>query len=258
MPLYFLSPGIHSTYAKVNRFMQQFKAGLRSESLRRASRVGRIARLLQAGLEERRGNIERQQEFLLEDALPEDSRMSLDLDYLSIPILPQCLPLFADWWQVGGSSVRSDGLPDGLEIANSPYTLRVQVPGGSKARKQSQIGAVFLEELQRDEYMHPVLMPPKSKTDLHIALHSRPMDSDVLARLLTRVLDRCEGRLVVCGYGYKMPAQRFYEEVLTPTWHEIRRSLELHDQNAYRCHITGMQQNRCGNSDNSIRGTWKL
>ena len=36
-------------------------------------------------------------------------------------------------------------------------------------------------------------------------MQSRPMDSDVLARILARVFDRFdEAWLIVCGYGYKV------------------------------------------------------
>ena len=48
-----------------------------------------------------------------------------DIDFLILPLLHHSLALFADFWVLGGSSLRStNDFPEGLELATYPYTLR--------------------------------------------------------------------------------------------------------------------------------------
>ena len=138
--LYFLPPGIHATHMKVQRFMIQFQSGLRAENLRRDIAIRRTFRhMAQAGVPGRASGGARSQQGILASMLPAEDSWGLDLDYISIPILPQVLTLFADWWQVGGTSTRSGkGLPDGLEVANAPCTLRIQVATRKRSSNKLQ------------------------------------------------------------------------------------------------------------------------
>ena len=58
----------------------------------------------------------------------DDWQAMLDLDYLAVPMLPSSLHHMASMWQIGGSSVRGNTFPEGLEMRPiTPFTLRLLV-----------------------------------------------------------------------------------------------------------------------------------
>eukprot|EP00435_Cladocopium_sp_Y103_P010670 s3537_g2.t1 len=64
---------------------------------------------------------------MLSELIPEDALGDRfwDIDFLILPLLHHSLALFADFWMLGGSSLRgTSDFPEGLELATYPYTLR--------------------------------------------------------------------------------------------------------------------------------------
>lgn len=65
--------------------------------------------------------------------LSNENDFHMDCDKIIMQITPNCLPTFAKYWEVGGSSFRGNddhGFPDGLEIVGRlPWTLRVKCRG---------------------------------------------------------------------------------------------------------------------------------
>ena len=75
-----------------------------------------------------------------------------DIDFFLMQVTPTAIPCFEnDWWTLGGSAKRSapgfraDPFPDGLELANEPFTLRVQPPDGTTDAEVAAWGRNLIE-----------------------------------------------------------------------------------------------------------------
>ena len=98
---------------------------------------------------------------LLQPAIAEEH---IDIDMLLLPILPEDVALFADFWCLGGRAERhkASTLPPGLELSDQgPYTLRAQ-PWPKKRKVQEQealarkLGTIIHDALEAQIKLTPI------------------------------------------------------------------------------------------------------
>ena len=92
-----------------------------------------------------------------------------DVDFLTLEVIPQCIPIFSPWWNVGGKAYRlpRDPFPSGLElVANDPFTLRVQLPGSPSDAQVAAWGKLLLEllKLNSPTFNPTLIAPPNTET----------------------------------------------------------------------------------------------
>ena len=143
---------------------------------------------------------------------------------MSMEISPGCLHLFSDSWEVGGSISRpldSDFEP-GLELARAPYTLRLQSRAHQTMDERHkdwlrQTAANIRRWLPAfGPTRHPKLKPPSTVEGQALALArcERSCTAEQLAACLEATTTADNSRLIICRYGVKYPAQRYYQEKL--------------------------------------------
>lgn len=147
-----------------------------------------------------------------------------DVDFIIVEISPASIPCFSPWWTVGGSAKRSvsgnrvDPFPEGLEVANEPFTLRAQPPEGLTQEQVAAWGNRLLQILkQQSPTGNPCLVPP---LDIEVAAKQLSVDARMCSgTALARALGHPSLRgfkLFVARYGMKVAAQDFFENHLMP------------------------------------------
>ena len=147
-----------------------------------------------------------------------------DIDFMSMEISPECLHLFSDSWEVGGSISRpadSDFEP-GLELARAPYTLRLQSRAHQTMDESHQdwlrqTAANIRRRLPTfGPTRHPKLKPPSTREGQALALArcERSCRAEQLAACLEAITTADDSRLIICRYGVKYSAQSFHQEKL--------------------------------------------
>ena len=152
-----------------------------------------------------------------------------DIDCIIMPLIPSALSLVADVWCIGGSPAREPGLPSGLDIANSPWKLRlVPVHGVTSNALGDQLVAAF-----RTLNQHPVLLRPRHPKgrSLYLSSSRRTVHHKLLSDALTMVFQSCQ--LFLCGYGMKMGSRYLHHELIRPVLDHIRDVYG--DEAAERC-----------------------
>ena len=153
-------------------------------------------------------------------------------------ISPHALRHFSAHWILGGRLARNARFPDGLELAShAPFSLRLVVdPDASdngrtrqqvlqRIRAERAAAASELRTLFKASLLgHPVLIEPGAAYAQSRVLSRN--DRMASAHTLAAALEECARaralrgaapfRLVVFGYGMKLPAQEFWESTLWP------------------------------------------
>lgn len=145
-----------------------------------------------------------------------------DVDFLLLQISPAAVPCFSPWWTLGGSAKRvapgnrSDPFPEGLELANEPFTIRAQPPEGMTPAQVAEWGKQLLEILkQQSPTGNPSLVPPLDVevAAKQLAVEPRMCSGTALARAL--IHPTLAGfKIFIARYGMKVDAPEFFNRHL--------------------------------------------
>ena len=148
-----------------------------------------------------------------------------DVDFVSMEISANCIPILADGWEVGGRLGRSPAsdFPFGLEISCSPFTLRVASifhpsmtnEHESMLREAASKLRVFLQAA--GVIGHPILAAPDTlgQQGLQLAKKERFCSGVQLGTAIEQCLPSAEWQLFVCRYGLKIEAGGFFGKLLS-------------------------------------------
>ena len=147
-----------------------------------------------------------------------------DVDFLLLEVSPSAIPFFAPWWTLGGSTKRvvsggrPDPFPEGMELANEPFTLRAVPPEGQSAQQVADWGKELLAVLkQQSPTGNPSMVPPLdlAAAAKQLAVESRMCSGIALARALSH--PTLSGVALFIGrYGMKVDAPAFFNDHLMP------------------------------------------
>lgn len=147
-----------------------------------------------------------------------------DVDFLLLEISPSAIPFFSPWWTLGGSTKRvvsggrQDPFPEGMELANEPFTLRTVPPEGQSAQQVADWGKQLLAIIKEQSPTgNPSMVPPLdlAAAAKQLAVESRMCSGIALARALSHPTLSGVG-LFICRYGMKVDAPAFFNEHLMP------------------------------------------
>lgn len=148
-----------------------------------------------------------------------------DVDFLVLEISPAAIPCFSPFWTLGGSAKRYVGrnrvhpFPEGLELANEPFTLRAQPPAGLNDQQVAEWGKRLLEVLkQLSPTGNPCMVPPldSAVAAKQLAIEPRMCSGTALARALNHPAMQGGFKLFIARYGMKVAAPDFFDEHLMP------------------------------------------
>ena len=133
-----------------------------------------------------------------------------DCDFLLMEILPCAVPIFGAIWEVGGSYNDAKDFPSGLEIATSPWTLRITGPKGTDMAAIAHRLRTCLSDCGPTG--HPILAPPTSTAGCQrvLAKASRTTSGRQLADALGQVLEGSGCKLMIMKYGMKLPGEEAF------------------------------------------------
>jgi hypothetical protein len=114
----------------------------------------------------------------LSAALNQPLGVGWDVDYIQLEITPAAIPIFSQYWNLGGSSSRGphNPFPEGLELCTTaPFTLRAVVDCEDKDTALAAFGKDLIDVLhQISPTCQPTLIQPSTLTSAAKALAREP------------------------------------------------------------------------------------
>ena len=146
-----------------------------------------------------------------------------DLDFICMEVSANSLPILAEYWEIGGRLARSadSDFPPGLEIASSPFTLRIASIRHASMTKEHEALLVEAAKKLRNFLKssgvtgHPILAAPDTLTQqaLQLAKKERLCSGEQLAAAVEHCLPASEWQVYVCRYGLKIEASTFFAKL---------------------------------------------